>query len=197
MAGKPDRTDKPNAPAFKVVSTNRRARHEYEILETFECGLALQGHEVKSIREGGVNLAESYARVNDGELFLVNCHIPEYRAGGWTNHDPRRPRKLLLHRKEIDKMVGKIELKGLTLIPLRLYFNSRGFAKVEIAPSPGPLQRIHSRLPHPRGFVETDLEFTGQACRGKIVLPDGIDGVFHWQGQTVPLHPGEQKVYLK
>lgn len=122
---------------------NKRAFFEYLVLETHEAGIELKGTEVKSIREGGVNLAESYARVNDGELFLVNCHIPEYRAGGWTNHDPRRPRKLLLHRKEIDKMVGKIELKGLTLIPLRLYFNSRGFAKVEIGICKG--KKLHDK----------------------------------------------------
>jgi SsrA-binding protein len=111
---------------------NKRAYFEYHVLEKHEAGIELRGTEVKSIREGSVNLAESYARVLDGQLFLVNCHIPEYRAGGWTNHDPRRSRKLLLHRREIDKLAGKVELKGLTIVPLRLYFNARGFAKLEI-----------------------------------------------------------------
>jgi SsrA-binding protein len=122
---------------------NKRAYFEYLILEKHEAGLELRGTEVKSIREGSVNLAESFARVIGGELFLVNCHIPEYRPGGWTNHDPRRPRKLLLHRKELDKLVGKLELKGLTLIPLRLYFNPRGYAKVEIGVAKG--KQLHDK----------------------------------------------------
>ncbi len=122
---------------------NKRAFFEYHILEKHEAGIALRGTEVKSIREGNVNLAESFARVMEGELFLVNCHIPEYRAGGWTNHDPRRPRKLLLHRRELDRLVGKIELKGLTLVPLRLYFNARGYAKVEIGVAKG--KKLHDK----------------------------------------------------
>lgn len=122
---------------------NKRAYFEYHILEKYEAGIELRGTEVKSIREGGVNLAESYARVTGEELFLVNCHIPEYRAGGWTNHDPRRPRKLLLHRRELDRLAGKIELKGLTLIPLRLYFNARGYAKVEIGVARG--KKLHDK----------------------------------------------------
>jgi SsrA-binding protein len=122
---------------------NKRAFFEYHILEKYEAGIALRGTEVKSIREGNVNLAESFARVMEGELYLVNCHIPEYRAGGWTNHDPRRPRKLLLHRRELDRLVGKIELKGLTLVPLRLYFNSRGYAKVEIGVAKG--KKLHDK----------------------------------------------------
>lgn len=122
---------------------NKRAFFEYHILEKYEAGIALRGTEVKSIREGNVNLAESFARVMEGELFLVNCHIPEYRAGGWTNHDPRRPRKLLIHRRELDRLVGKIELKGLTLVPLRLYFNARGYAKVEIGVAKG--KKLHDK----------------------------------------------------
>ena|SRR5436309_7585094 len=122
---------------------NRKAYFDFLVLEKYEAGIELRGTEVKSIREGNVNLAESYAKVVGDELFLVNCHIPEYKAGGWTNHDPRRPRKLLLHRKEIDKLLGKVELKGLTLIPLRLYFNSRGYAKVEIGVARG--KKVHDK----------------------------------------------------
>lgn len=122
---------------------NKRAYFEYLILEKHEAGIELRGTEVKSIRENGLNLAESYARMEGDQLFLVNCHIPEYRAGGWTNHDPRRPRKLLLHRKELDRLAGKIELKGLTLIPLRLYFNARGFAKLEIGVARG--KQLHDK----------------------------------------------------
>src|SRR5512143_1508703 len=91
---------------------NKRATFEYIVLEKFEAGIALRGTEVKSIREGSVNLAESYAKVQDGELYLVNCHIPEYKPGSWSNHNPLRPRKLLLHRRELDRLAGKIELKG-------------------------------------------------------------------------------------
>jgi SsrA-binding protein len=122
---------------------NKRAYFEYHVLEKYEAGLELRGTEVKSIREGNINLAESFARVIDGDLFLVNCHIPEDRAGGWTNHDPRRPRKLLLHRRELDRLVVKLELKGLTLVPLRLYFNARGFAKVEIGVAKG--KKLHDK----------------------------------------------------
>jgi SsrA-binding protein len=122
---------------------NKRAYFEYEILEKQEVGIELRGTEVKSIREGNVNLAESHARVVGDELFLVNCHIPEYKPGGWTNHDPRRQRKLLLHRRELDRLIGKIELKGLTIIPLRLYFNARGFVKIEIGLARG--KKLHDK----------------------------------------------------
>ena len=122
---------------------NKRAYFEYFVLEKHEAGIALWGTEVKSIREGSVNLSESYVRAMGDQLFLVNCHIPEYKAGGWTNHDPRRARKLLLHRREIDRLAGKIELKGLTLIPLRLYFNQRGFAKLEIGVCRG--KKLHDK----------------------------------------------------
>lgn len=110
---------------------NRRARYEFEILESLEAGIALSGTEVKSLREGGGSLSEAYARVRDGELWLVNMYIPPYKAGSFSNHDPRRPRKLLLHRTQIDRLAGRITEKGLTLVPLRLYF-TRGMAKVEL-----------------------------------------------------------------
>ena len=110
---------------------NRRARFEYEILERWEAGIALTGTEIKSIRQGGVSLNEAFARVRDGELWLVAMHVPPYKEGSWQNHDPRRPRKLLMHRSDIDRLAGNAAEKGLTIVPLRLYFK-RGLVKVEI-----------------------------------------------------------------
>jgi SsrA-binding protein len=110
---------------------NRRARYEFAILESLEAGIALSGTEIKSLREGGGSLGEAYARVRDGELWLVNMYIPPYKAGSFSNHDPRRARKLLLHREQIDRLAGRIAEKGLTIVPLRLYF-TRGMAKVEL-----------------------------------------------------------------
>jgi SsrA-binding protein len=116
----------------QVVATNRKARHNYSILETFEAGVALMGTEVKALREGQASLADAFATLDDGEIWLRNLHIPEYRAGSWTNHAPRRNRKLLLHRGEIDNLVGKIRDGNLTLVPLSLYFTD-GKVKVELA----------------------------------------------------------------
>src|SRR2546423_7824355 len=117
----------------KVVASNRRARHDYDILDTFECGIALVGSEVKSLRDGKVQLKDSYARVQDGELWLHGVHVPPYAfAHGRDGHDPERPRKLLLHRFEIDELVGRTQQESLTLVPLRLYFKD-GKAKVELA----------------------------------------------------------------
>ncbi len=118
--------------AEQVVATNRPASFYYDLLETLEAGLVLTGTEVKSLREGKASLRESYATVRNGEVWLLNCHIPEYRPGGVFNHDPLRPRKLLLHRNEIDRLAGRIQQKGLTLVPLRIYFRD-GLAKVELA----------------------------------------------------------------
>jgi len=111
---------------------NRRAFHEYHVLEKVEAGIALVGSEVKSIREGNLNLSDSYARVEEGQVFLVNVHISEYKNAGAFGHDPRRRRKLLLHRAEIRKLERRVEEKGLTLVPLRVFFNARGLAKVEL-----------------------------------------------------------------
>ncbi|MBI4582739.1 MAG: SsrA-binding protein SmpB [Planctomycetes bacterium] len=111
---------------------NKRAYFDYHVLEKVEAGIVLRGTEVKSIREGNVSLQECYARIDGGEVFLVGCHIPEYRPGGWTNHDPLRKRKLLLHQREIRKLEIRVEEKGLTLVPLRIFFNQRGFAKLEL-----------------------------------------------------------------
>jgi SsrA-binding protein len=116
----------------QIVASNRRARHDYSILELFEAGVALMGTEVKSLRQGQASLADAFATVDDGEVWLRNLHIPEYRHGSWTNHEPRRNRKLLLHRQEIDRLVGKIRDGNLTLVPLSLYF-SGGKVKVELA----------------------------------------------------------------
>ncbi len=124
----------------KVVATNRKAFHDYTIEEKLEAGIVLTGTEVKSLREGRVNLRESYASVDRGEVFLHHCHISPYSHGNIMNHDPVRRRKLLLHRKQINKLLGKTQQKGLTLVPLRIYFSPRGQAKVEIALAKGKKQ---------------------------------------------------------
>jgi SsrA-binding protein len=126
----------------KLIAQNRRARHEYHILETFEAGMVLQGTEVKSLRRGRASLPESYARVEGGEVFLLDAHIGEYEEGNRYNHDPRGRRKLLMNRREINRLVGKVEERGLTLIPLRMYFK-RGKAKVELALARG--KKTHDR----------------------------------------------------
>ena len=124
----------------KVVATNRKAYHDYFIEEKLEAGVMLRGTEVKSLRDGRVNLQDSYASVDNGEVYLHHCHISPYSHGNIMNHDPLRPRKLLLHRKEINKLIGKTQQKGLTLIPLRIYFSKQGRAKVELALSKGKKQ---------------------------------------------------------
>lgn len=116
----------------KAIATNRKARHNYAILDTYEAGVALVGTEVKSLREGKASLVDAFATVDNGEVWLRGLHIPEYGNGSWTNHAPRRSRKLLLHRKEIDGLVGKIRDGNLTLVPLSMYFND-GKVKVELA----------------------------------------------------------------
>jgi SsrA-binding protein len=116
----------------KVIASNRRARHDYAIEDVIEAGLVLTGTEVKSLREGRASLADGFGQITDGEIWLHNVHIPEYVRGTWTNHEPRRTRKLLMHRKEIDKLAAATRERGLTLIPLSLYF-SGGRAKIELA----------------------------------------------------------------
>lgn len=116
----------------QIVATNRKARHNYSVIEVFEAGVSLQGTEVKSLREGHASLADAFATVDDGEVWLRNLHIPEYQHGSWTNHEPRRNRKLLLHRQQIDRLVGKIQDGNLALVPMSLYF-SDGKVKVELA----------------------------------------------------------------
>ncbi|GIU92207.1 MAG: SsrA-binding protein [Acidimicrobiia bacterium] len=117
--------------ARKIVATNRRARHDYEILETYEAGLVLEGSEVKSLREGKANLKDSFAHVKGGEVWLEGMYVAPYEFSRGGGHDPERPRKLLLHRREIDKIAGRLAEKGLTLVPLSLYF-TEGKAKVEL-----------------------------------------------------------------
>lgn len=114
----------------RVAAENRRARHEYTIEETVEAGLVLQGTEVKSLRAGHASLAEAYAGPKDGAIWLINCHIPPYKQAGQMNHEERRPRKLLLHKREQERLLGAVKREGVTLIPLKLYFNDRGIAKV-------------------------------------------------------------------
>lgn len=119
--------------AHRIVAQNRKARHDYTILETFEAGIALKGTEVKSLRTGKANIQDTYAIETAGEIFLLNAYIPEYGQGNRFNHETRRPRKLLLHKKEINKLLGRIKTKGLTLVALSIYFNQRNRAKVELA----------------------------------------------------------------
>ncbi len=122
----------------QTVSENRKARHDYSIEEKFESGLALEGTEVKSLRHGQCSLKESHVGPKQGELYLFNAHIPEYQqAGSHLQHAPRRPRKLLMHKREINKLMGSVKKEGYTIVPLRLYFNSRGIAKLEIALAKG------------------------------------------------------------
>ncbi|BAY65289.1 MULTISPECIES: SsrA-binding protein SmpB [Calothrix] len=128
---------------YKVVSDNRQARYLYEILETYEAGIQLTGTEVKSIRAGKVNLQDGYALIRNGEAWLINAHISPYTASGqYFNHEPRRTRKLLLHRQEIRKLIGKVEQQGLTLVPLKMYFK-RGRVKVSIALGKG--KKLHDK----------------------------------------------------
>jgi len=131
-----------NSQSEKTIATNRKAYHEYNIIEKWEAGIILVGTEVKSLRLGRANLKDSYGRIENGELWLVNLHISPYEQGNIWNHEPRRPRKLLMHRREIRKLAVKVEERGFTLVPLRLYFKN-GRAKVEIAVARG--KKIYDR----------------------------------------------------
>jgi SsrA-binding protein len=132
-----------NERPIKVVAENRKARFNYAIEDTIETGIALTGTEVKSIRSGKSTIAESYADSKDGELWLINANIPEYLQGNRFNHEPKRPRKLLLHRKQINKLMGAVDREGMTLIPLKLYFNERGRAKLLLAVAKG--KKLHDK----------------------------------------------------
>ncbi|MEV0002288.1 SsrA-binding protein SmpB [Micromonospora sp. NPDC050980] len=121
----------PREKGRKVVASNKKARHDYAVLDTYEAGMALTGTEVKSLRAGRASLVDAFAQERDGELYLHGMHIPEYAQGTWTNHEPRRTRKLLLNKLEINRLLGKLKESGLTLVPLQVYF-SDGWAKVEI-----------------------------------------------------------------
>ncbi|MFO1035032.1 MAG: SsrA-binding protein SmpB [Hyphomicrobiales bacterium] len=121
------------AEGIQVKGDNRRARYDYELLEKFEAGIELKGSEVKSLRTGHVNLGEAYAAVKGNELYLINSNIPEYREANRFNHEPKRPRRLLLHRKEISRLSIGIQREGLTIVPLKIFFNPRGRVKVDLA----------------------------------------------------------------
>ncbi len=138
---------------MRIVATNRKAKRDYEILETYEAGIELRGTEVKSIREGRININDSFVRAKDGELFLVGAHISPYHHGTAFNHDPLRQRKLLLHRKEIHRIISKIRERRLTVIPLKVYFNKRGKVKVEIAVARG--RKLHEKK---QKLKERDIE---------------------------------------
>ena len=126
----------------KIIARNKRARHDYQIIDSWEAGIVLTGTEVKSLREGKANLTDSYGILNDGEVFLLNLHISPYEQGNRFNHEPTRTRKLLMHRKEIRKLIGAVERQGLTLVPLEMYFK-RGVAKVTLALGKG--KKLHDK----------------------------------------------------
>lgn len=138
---------------MKIIATNKKAYHNYEIIESFEAGISLFGSEVKSIREGRISLKDSYAEVRNGEVFLVQAHISPYEPANVFNHDPLRERKLLLHRQEIKRLIGKIREKGYTLIPTKVLFNEKGKVKVEISLAKG--KRAYEKK---RAIKERDLE---------------------------------------
>jgi SsrA-binding protein len=134
---------KPGTPARKIVAENRKARFNYEIVDTFEAGLVLTGTEVKSLREGKANIAESYATEEGGELWLINSYLPEYLQANRFNHETRRRRKLLLHKKEADRLFASVNREGMTLVPLKVYFNEQGRAKLELALARG--KKLHDK----------------------------------------------------
>ena len=157
MAAKTDRK-------LRVVADNRRARFNYDIGDVFEAGIALTGTEVKSLRQGKATIGESYADARGGEIWLVNANIPEYQQGGRFNHAPKRPRKLLLHRRQIHKLAGAIEREGMTLVPLKLYFNEKGRAKIELALARG--KKLYDKR-------ETEKKRTWERERGRLLRAKG------------------------
>jgi SsrA-binding protein len=151
-------------PNFKVVADNRKARFNYAIGETFEAGIALTGTEVKSLREGKATIAESFASARDGELWLLNANIPEYLQASRFNHAPKRPRKLLLHARQVHKLIGAVEREGMTVVPLKLYFNEKGRAKVEIALARG--KHMHDKR-------ETEKKRSWERDRARVMRERG------------------------
>ncbi|WP_345380819.1 SsrA-binding protein SmpB [Pseudonocardia yuanmonensis] len=150
----------------KVIAQNRRARHDYAVLEEFEAGVALMGTEVKSLRLGRASLVDAYATVDEGEVWLRGLHIPEYTHGSWTNHEPRRTRKLLLHKYEIERLIGKIREGGLTLVPMSLYF-SDGKVKCELALARGK-KTYDKRQDLAKKDAERDMaRAIGRAAKGR------------------------------
>src|SRR5579884_2601319 len=151
-------------PKLRVVADNRKARFNYFIDETFEAGVALTGTEVKSLRSGKATIAESYADARGGEIWLINSNISEYLQGGRFNHAPKRARKLLLHRRQINKLVGAVEREGMTLVPLKLYFDERGRAKIEIALARG--KKLYDKR-------ETEKKRSWERERGRLLRQKG------------------------
>jgi SsrA-binding protein len=146
MAKKTDNPSKPKPKAAKPprpIAENRKARHRFDVLDTLECGVALVGSEVKSLRDGKLSLDEAYGRVSESEVWLVGCDIPEYPQATLWNHEPKRPRKLLLHKREVRKFANLAREKGLTLVPLKMYFNERGRAKVLLGLCKG--RKLHDK----------------------------------------------------
>ena len=148
----------------KIIADNRKARFHYEIGQVFEAGIALTGSEVKSLRQGKANIAESYADARRGEIWLLNANIPEYLQASRFNHVPKRPRKLLLHKREIARLIGAVEREGMTLVPLKLYFNAKGRAKVELALARG--KKLHDKR-------ETEKKRSWERERGRLLRQKG------------------------
>jgi SsrA-binding protein len=157
MASKPERKG-------RVVADNRKARFNYEIGEAFEAGISLTGTEVKSLRQGKATIAESYADTRGGEIWLINATIPEYLQAGQFNHAPKRRRRLLLHRRQINKLIGAVEREGMTLVPLKLYFNERGRAKIEIALARG--KKLYDKR-------QTEKKRSWERERGRLLRAKG------------------------
>ncbi|OAA20117.1 SsrA-binding protein [Frankia sp. EI5c] len=156
----------PKETGRKLIAQNKRARHDYEILDTYEAGLVLMGTEVKALRAGRASLIDGFAQIADGEMWLHNVHIPEYTEGTWTNHAPRRRRKLLLHRAEIEKLIGKTREGGLTVVPLSLYFKD-GRAKVEIALARGRKSYDKRHAIAERDATREMSRIMGQQAKGR------------------------------
>ena len=151
-------------PGRKIVAENRKARYSYSIGETFEAGIQLAGTEVKSLRQSKANIAESYVSPEGGEIWLINSNIPEYLQANRFNHEPTRRRKLLLHKRQMDKLVGAVQREGMTIVPLRLYFNERGRAKMEIALAKG--KQAHDKR-------ETEKARDWQREKGRLLREKG------------------------
>jgi SsrA-binding protein len=151
-------------PGRKIVAENRKARFNYLIGETFEAGIQLAGTEVKSLRQGKANIAESYVSPERGEVWLINANIPEYLQANRFNHEPTRPRKLLLHKRQVNRLLGAVQREGMTVVPLRLYFNDRGRAKVEIALAQG--KKLHDKR-------ETEKARDWQREKGRLLREKG------------------------
>jgi SsrA-binding protein len=151
-------------PARRVVAENRKARFNYAFEDTMEAGLVLTGTEVKSLREGKANIAESYASAENGEIWLINAHLPEYLQANRFNHEPRRKRKLLLHKKQIDRLFAGVNRDGMTLVPLKIYFDDRGMAKMELALAKG--KKLHDKR-------ETEKKRDWQRQKSRLLRQNG------------------------